>query len=192
MFILDNIWGISWAMRSMRLAYKSKGDTPFDSEKIGAKDYELALRLIKSGSSHSKFLRCIVVWATVRGPRMWWRQWDAYNFVVNLSESTHHTILRKELTQEDFVEAIPEQILDRLNFLRSHSVRSGDENWRQMKVLLPEGFMQVRGVVTNYQTLRTMYHQRKQDPLHEWRMFEKWVLSLPYSEFITDDTDNGE
>lgn len=33
----------------------------------------------------------------------------------------------------------------------------------------------------NYQTLRAIYHQRKNHKLDEWRTFCDWVETLPYA-----------
>ena len=51
------------------------------------------------------------------------------------------------------------------------------------KRMLPEGFLQLRTLDTNYAELRSMYFQRRNHRLkEEWSdMFCKWVESLPYA-----------
>ena len=39
---------------------------------------------------------------------------------------------------------------------------------------------------TNYQQLKTIYSQRKDHRLPEWRDFCSWIKTLPHSELITD------
>ena len=40
-------------------------------------------------------------------------------------------------------------------------------------------------LTTNYRSLKTIYSQRKNHRLPEWREFCEWIETLPYSEFIT-------
>ena len=51
------------------------------------------------------------------------------------------------------------------------------------KRMLPEGFLQMRTLDTNYAELRNMYFQRRHHRLkEEWiDTFCKWVESLPYA-----------
>jgi len=185
-FTLDHVWGFAWSMKAMRFAHKSVSDSDRGKDLIGPTDYELARTLVSQGPSHSKFLRSIVAWATIKAPRYWWQQWATYHFSVELSESTHHTILKSPLTKEDFVPGIFPETIDHLNLLIAEKGEIGGTCWKDIKSNLPEGYLQTRAIVTNYQTLRTAYHQRKSDPLEEWRMFERWVSTLPYSVFIVD------
>ena len=59
---------------------------------------------------------------------------------------------------------------------------------RKLKAMLPESFIQKRTVCLNYETLATMYKQRKNHRLPQWNTdFVSWVKALPYSEFITGE-----
>ena len=59
---------------------------------------------------------------------------------------------------------------------------------RMLKAMLPESFLQKRTVCINYETIRTMYHQRRHHRLPQWsEVFCDWVESLPYSEFLIED-----
>lgn len=49
----------------------------------------------------------------------------------------------------------------------------------------PTGAVLTAGITTNYQQLKTIYAQRKNHRLPEWRDFCKWIETLPYSELIT-------
>ena len=52
--------------------------------------------------------------------------------------------------------------------------------------LLPTSYNQKRTVHLNYETLGSMYNQRKHHKLDEWREFCETIEDyLPYSEFIT-------
>ena len=49
----------------------------------------------------------------------------------------------------------------------------------------PCGFKLTAGMTTNYRQLKTIYAQRKNHRLPEWREFCKWIETLPHSEWIT-------
>ena len=51
----------------------------------------------------------------------------------------------------------------------------------------PAGFRITAKMSTNYRALKTIYHQRKDHRLPEWRAFCEWVKTLPHSEFITGE-----
>lgn len=50
----------------------------------------------------------------------------------------------------------------------------------------PAGFLLTAGITTNYLQLKTMYKQRHNHRLEEWRVFCKWIESPPHSEWITN------
>ena len=79
-------------------------------------------------------------------------------------------------------------IIERLNKIREEYINTTDgtrqnELVRRAKQLLPEGFLQLRTVDTNYAELRNMVMQRKNHRLKmEWQeVFCKWVTTLPYA-----------
>jgi hypothetical protein len=52
----------------------------------------------------------------------------------------------------------------------------------------PCGFKLTARMTTNYQQLRTIYKQRKNHRLPEWKEFCGWIESLPYAnELITGE-----
>lgn len=50
---------------------------------------------------------------------------------------------------------------------------------------VPSGLRLTAGMTTNYLQLKTIYNQRKDHRLPEWREFCYWIESLPLSELIT-------
>lgn len=151
----------------------------------------VARRLAPLDDGHNKFLESIMVWLDIDAPRYWWQDIDAYRCpedgaggflptaISKQSESTSHTILRRELVQADFELPIEWQTLHWVNGL----IR--DRKYRQVKNELPEGFLQRREVVTNYKALRYIYQQRIKDPLVEWRVFcDSILILLERPEFI--------
>lgn len=176
---------------------------------IGKADMKLCKNLIKAGSSDRKFLRMIHVQADVTAPLYWWKQTDQYRIgVTTNSTSTMHTIHKRDLTIEDFShEHLLKGSIDFLQNLINEINRNrhlytkgfkgvpGDDIygvipsdktlWWQMIQLLPSSFNQMRTIDLDYETLFSIYHQRKGDKLDEWREFCKWIETLPYmKEFL--------
>ena len=200
-FTETEAYGFQHAIRGMRNSWGSheKSDSgkvyhngvPIDW-KIGPNDHALAMKLSKVGGSHGKFLRQIEVWVDINAPLYWWKEMDQYKFIVTNSESTMHTIQRKEFTPELFsLDEIPEDAgfiieHDGIEFLRKKFLETKDKRyWKLLIQLLPSGWMQKRTTKLNYQTIKGAYHDRKGHRLSEWEDFRKWAESLPYSELIT-------
>ena len=161
--------------------------------KIGENDLNLAQRLIAGGSEHCKFLRQIHVWANLRLPRYIWSELDTYHYNTKNSESTMHRLfnVKKPITldlfyyDEDDIEEIEELNRDiaYLNKLRDKWLI--DKKFchvAKAKRKLPESFLQMRTMDTNYAELRNIYFQRKNHRLKdEWGVICKWIESLPYA-----------
>ena len=168
---------------------------------IGEADMALCKKLIKGGSEHRKFLRMIHVQFEVRMPRYVALEMDTYKVgTVKNSSSTMHLITKRPLTLDDFSyeeegKEDMEKVVDMLNKLiddyNIYSKRPDEEKkqgkkrgiFRRIKQLLPEGFMQTAVYDMNYETLLSIYHQRKNHRLSEWsgeNGFCAWILGLPY------------
>ena len=163
---------------------------------IGKADMKLCKNLIKAGSSDRKFMRMIHVQADVTAPLFWWKEADTYKVgTVANSCSTMHTLHKRDLTIDDFShEHLVSASLDCLNetIKTINTARQyfadmklkGD--WWQMIQLLPSSFNQKRTIDLNYETLFSIYHQRKNHKLDEWREFCKWIETLPYMKEFLD------
>ena len=158
------------ALFGIGLSYGVTSDMPFESfyvkedlDKMGKVSHSLA----PLGHGHNKFLESMAVWIDVTSPRYWWSEFDTYRVgMTKQSESTMHTIKKRPLTKEDFIDDdIDEAILERVNEI----IKSGDLH--KIKRNLPEGFMQRRIVCTNYKVLMEINHQRKNHKLVEWHTF---------------------
>lgn len=202
--------GIAAAMKGMRNPLKSydKADTKVDNFTdcvIGPNDYDLARRLWKGGTEHRKYLRQIYVCVDIWAPRFWWSEFDTYKIGTTAnSESTMHTLLKEDFGLEQFELPIFEEkdwiaksgfeayihilkhIRDKANICED---RKEKEHYHQiLKAMLPESFIQKRTVSLNYETLSTMYRQRKNHRLPQWNTdFVSWINTLPYSELITGE-----
>lgn len=115
------------------------------------------------------------------------------------AQSTMHRLTKFKVS-ECCVEDTDEVILERYQFLldtyNNFDIRYASMNdvvlknelkikkWRTLVASLPCGFVLGATMTTNYRQLKTIYHQRKNHKLDEWKDFCKWIESLPKSELI--------
>ncbi len=215
-----DIHGIARAVYSARNAMNSwdKSDSNLEKDILGNADLELAKKLVKAGTDHSKFMRMITVTFDITAPMYWWKEASTYKVgTVRNSCSTMHTIHKKEFTLDDFshdkllftATKSLERTIKELNEWRDIYLNGGQVQsdiydtsvyvfnpkdkmvWWQMIQLLPSSYNQRSTVQLNYAVLRNIYHSRKAHKLDEWRDFCKWIESLPYSELITMEEQKG-
>lgn len=180
-----------WEEGAMELSYPDWYMT--ESEFVlGPNDLDLAQRLIKAGSDERKFLRQIFVSVDITSSLYWWKEMDTYKVAtVSNSTSTMHKLATRPITEDDFsmedcdgicgqfsYELVQECEYLRLKYLETNN----KQYWRALIQILPESYNQTRTWTANYETLRNIYHARKNHPLQEWRDFCKWIESLPYAE----------
>ena len=175
---------------------------------VGSNDLNLMKRLNKAGTEHRKFMRMITVYVDITAPLYWWKEHDQYKIgTVTNSCSTMHKIAAKEFTLEDFscehLETISrfdedgeeykpymlmKEMIKCLNACRKTFMKTKNKtDWWQLIQLLPSSYNQKRTVMLNYEVLASMYHQRKNHKLDEWRTFCEWIKTLPCSELITGE-----
>lgn len=210
---IENYDIVGWehAIRGMRNPMNSweKSDSfefpPDDDGKpwIGLNDLSLMKRLRNAGTDHRKFMRMITVYVDITAPLYWWKEFDTYKIgTVANSCSTMHKITEKEFVLDDFShehlfiddEAIDflKHLVSGLNFYRAKYIQTKNKDyWWQIIQLLPSSYNQKRTVMLNYEVLANMYKSRKDHKLDEWQNFCQWIKTLPYSELITGEYDNG-
>lgn len=127
---------------------------------------EVASKLCKKDGGHNKFLESIQIWVDVIAPRYFWQEADTYRVgSTKQSESTIHTIIKKELSEVNFEGRIDKDILNILN------TEIKNKNFEFVKHHLPESFLQRRIWNLNYKTLRNIINQRTGHKLKEWNIF---------------------
>lgn len=191
-----SVMNLENAMRGARNPLNSwgKGDSYYNENEeyvLGENDLSLAKRLCNAGSDHRKFIRQILVCVDIDAPLYWWKEYDTYKVAtVANSCSTMHKIHSKEFTLDDFSH---EQldissksylvcIIDVLNDNRHTYIETKDKQyWWNMIQLLPSSYNQLRTCTLNYETLRNIYHARKNHKLDEWHSFCGLIESLPYA-----------
>ena len=199
------------AIRGMRnpLESWSKSDSYWDSAHqnyvIGEKDLELALKLTKAGSDHSKFLRQIFVSMDITAPMSWWWDFDTYKVAtVRNSTSRMHKLGTRLLTFDDFsmddeygnvnitplreyvLKDLNERILKFQNLKAEGKMEEAMSMWRDIVFDSPQNYNFKSTWTGNYETMRNIYRARKNHKQREFRDFCKFIEeNFPYSELIT-------
>ena len=111
-----------------------------------------------------------------------------------------NTLRRRDLTIDDFShehldgtfgEAALIETIRVINNVRAYYNESkSKEVWYAMIQLLPSSFNQMRTIDLNYENLFSIYHQRKNHKLDEWREFANILRDLPYIKPIMEDNTN--
>lgn len=176
--------GIEEALLGMGLSYGLTSDKKIrclKDPKLAARLTKICVKCAQRGNGEDKFLRMIQIWADVTAPRFWWAEFDTYKVgTVALSESTMHTLGKRQLTPEDFETPIEPGYLDTLN-----SALRSDNAIDFNKGMLPEGFLQRRIVNFSYAVFANMIRQRRNHRLPQWHYFlNKIYYALPMQEFL--------
>lgn len=200
-----DVQGFIPAMHAMRAPKNSwaRNDTSLDiadNLTIGPNDLDLSLRLQKAGPEHCKHLRMIMVWADMSLPLTMHKQLDTYRAgVEKVSTSTMHTLMKRELTLDDFEPTSDggygENMYTTIAYIndkiRAYSAEEDPATkryiWDRVIQALPESFIQKRTVMLSYAALRNIVRQRKGHKLGEWKVFINWVHTLPYADELIFD-----
>ena len=172
------------------------------------------LAACKGGESHDCCLCGIVAQFNLSAPRYFWQEWQRYHFQdIVSSMSTMHRLkafivkakamfnaIKDEKTNEAYFNYVYQHFSAETDismidtFIRLASeILDTDENgeiidkkYKQyIKSNLPEGFIITARITTNYRQLKTIYHQRHNHRLAEWRTFCNYYLSLfPHKKLI--------
>lgn len=157
-------------------------------------------RLAESGpgEGHDQWLTGVVVQMDLRFSNKAWVEAERYNFLDFVSsQSTMHRIIKFDL-DNSYNEYVDPRIIDIMKEkVKEYNGWSEDDpdftNVGELKKRLyleilysnPAGFLITARMTTNYRQLKTIYLQRKDHRLPEWRMFCDWIETLPYSSLIT-------
>ncbi len=169
-----------------------------------------ALAQSAHGAAHDQWLTGVVVQFDLTFSNKGWVEAERYHFLDFVSsQSTMHRITKfdldkayNEYVDKRIVDIMKEKVRDYNDYCvsletslipQSQEVLEMFEKEKKRKYLgilysNPAGFEITAGMTTNYRQLKTIYSQRKNHRLPEWREFCKWIETLPHSELITGDT----
>lgn len=142
----------------------------------------------KIGSGHDNFLNGIIVQFDLTFSNKAWVEIQRYHFIDFISSgSTMHKITKFDL-KESCNEYVDERIIKILQEKIDEYNNGEKTSGKYLEILynIPSGFRMTAAMTTNYRQLKTIYHQRKNHRLPEWREFCRWIETLPEHEWITD------
>lgn len=178
--------GFFAAMLGLSLSYGKIKSFNSDSDLLRTEMWKVANRLAHKGGGHNKFLESMVLWMVVTAPRYVWQEFDTYRVgITKQSGSTMHTI-KKDIIYVESMDLEANEgdyqiMLDAFERIRSRG------NLHDIKVALPEGFLQQREICVNYMTLQNIYRQRHNHKLNWWKEFCLELLEkVEHPEFINN------
>lgn len=135
----------------------------------------------KMGSGHDNFLNGIVVQFDLTCSIKMWVEAERYHFLDFVSsQSTMHRITKLSPRKQCNAYVVPEiiKVLERLIQRCNNDPTS--ENYLDVLYNVPVGYELTARMTTNYRQLKTIYYQRRNHRLPEWRLFCRWIETLPY------------
>lgn len=139
----------------------------------------------KAGSGHDQFLTGIVVQFDLTFSLKAWTEMQRYHFIDFVSsQSTMHRASKFKV-EEQCNKYVTENTINEVKALaeRYNGSQSTDD-YLTLLYNIPTGFQLTARMTTNYRQLKTIYAQRKNHILPEWREFCEWIETLPYAELI--------
>lgn len=172
----DNVYNLDQAIRASKfpmavLAEYKNSDITSTVIKLGSTE---------RGSGHDNFLHGILVSFDLTCSNKMWIEFQRYHFAdIVSSQSTMHRAA--DLLEEDvFNEYVDDGIKSILiQLIKEYDEDSTKENYLKVLYNIPSGIELTAHIVTNYGQLKTMYLQRHNHGLPEWRKFCDWILTLP-------------
>ena len=148
----------------------------------------------KKGEGHDQWLTGVIVQFDLTFTVKAWVEAERYHFLDFISsQSTMHRITKFDLDKAyiDYVDyrmvGIMKEKVERYNRLVALKPEADLPEYNQeikdayLEILYsnPCGFRLTAGMTTNYRQLKTIYSQRKNHRLPEWRSFCDAILELP-------------
>lgn len=195
-----NVYGLDESVKGSK--YPMATDLKKLNDEITATTVKLANA--PAGSGHDNFLNGVIVQFDLTFTNKAWVEAERYHFLDFISsQSTMHRITKFDLDEayiqytdpriieimkektkeyndlEEDIKALKEEGKDTTTL--SEVAR---EKYLEILYSNPSGFKLTARMTTNYRQLKTIYFQRRNHRLPEWRAFCDWIETLPKAEFI--------
>lgn len=182
--IISNVevYGISDSIRA------SKYPLTVDTKQCDGQLTDTARKLANCdlGTGHDQFLTGIVAQFDLTFSVKAWTEAQRYHFLDFVSsQSTMHCLSKFDL-EKQYIEYVDPMIVEIMRRkLAAYIAEPTPENYLGLLYSNPCGFRLTARMTTNYRQLKTIYRQRRNHRLPEWRIFCEWIETLPYAELIT-------
>jgi len=118
---------------------------------------------------------------------------ERYHFFDIIScNSTMHRITKFDLDKAYCQYVDPVMINRMKKLVKEYNDNPTEEGYLRVLYSNPAGFIYTMRITTNYRQLKTIYRQRRNHRLPEWRELCEWIQTLPHSELITGTSVQGE
>lgn len=133
-----------------------------------------------TGEGHDQWETGIIVQFDLRYTVKAWTEAERYTFLDFISsQSTMHRIAKFNL-DEQYIKYTDPRMIEIMKELVAHYNETKDpEDYLRVLYSNPCGFQLIAGMTTNYRQLKTIYQQRKNHRLPEWKEFCAWIETLP-------------
>lgn len=181
------VFGLEDSVRASKYPYA----VDVDDVAYGITDTVRNLATSPKGSGHDQFLTGIVVQFDLTFSIKAWVEAERYHFLDFVSsQSTMHRITRLDPVMQCNEYVLSDVIALLKALIDVYNANPTPENYLRVLYNVPVGFRLTARMTSNFRQLKTIYSQRKNHRLPEWREFCKWVECLPHSEFITGGDNN--
>lgn len=183
------VYGMESAVRGSKFPMATEVEKL--SGEVMPRTYQLAA--CERGSGHDQFMTGIIVQFDLTFTVKAWTEAERYHFLDFISsQSTMHRIAKFDLDHQ-YSEYTDKRMIAIMNELKDRYNETQDpEDYLRLLYSNPCGFKLTAAMTTNYRQLKTIYAQRKNHRLPEWREFCAWIETLPYAEFITGGVKESE
>lgn len=173
----DFVYGLHTSVRASK--FPMSVDTSECSDEITNTVKNLGCA--KVGSGHDNFLNGIIVQFDLTFSNKAWVEAERYHFLDFVSsQSTMHKITKLNPYKQcnGYVDVRVIEVLEEK--IEEYNAAPTPENYLKVLYNIPSGFELTARMTTNYRQLKTIYYQRRNHRLPEWREFCKWIETLPY------------
>lgn len=181
-----NIYGLEESIKASK--YPMAVDATKCTEEIT--DTVKKLGSSNKGEGHDQFLTGITVQFDLTCSNKMWVEAERYRFLYFVSsQSTMHRITKFNLNScyNEYVDAriiniMKDKVQEYNRLIENKNIKQEELKRKYLEILYsnPAGFELTARLTTNYRQLKTIYSQRKDHRLPEWRAFCDWIVTLPY------------
>lgn len=152
------------------------------------------------GEGHDQFLTGIRIAFDLTFSNKAWVELERYRFLEFVSsQSTMHRITKLDIRRQcnkyvwDSTIENLEYATKKYNAIEDKNPEEAKELYLEILYNVPSGFELTARITTNYRALKTVYSQRKNHRLPEWREFCSQIEEFPYFKILclgdgTDET----
>lgn len=178
------VYGLDESIRRAKYPMSVDTDKPTIDLTPGIK----ALAQSGQGEGHDNWLNGVLVQFDLKYTVKAWTEAERYHFLDFVSsQSTMHRIAQFDLDQQYIEYTDPRSIEIVKELVATYNETKDPEDYLRVLYSNPCGFQLIAGMTTNYRQLKTIYWQRKNHRLPEWREFCAWIKTLPHAELIVGD-----